>query len=148
MPKKMECKMISDDPYLEAKRYVENARDTLKLAGKEDKYYKDVKYVQTACGTAYLGILKALDFLFDIKKVPKKRGKKAIEYYQSTLSLMDKKLLNHLNEAYHILHLEGYYGGIKNIKIIDDGFEIATLVINALKPFSKNGQPKTGQEKK
>ncbi len=64
---------------------------------------------------------------------------KAIEYYQSTLSGIDKKLLNHLNDAYHILHLEGYYGGIKNIKIINDGFEIATLVINALKPYSNNG---------
>ena len=131
--------MKHKNPYKEAMRYVENAKAILLQAGKEDKYYKDVKYVQTACGTAYLGILKALDLLFDIKNVPKRRGRKAIEYYQSILSGMDKKLLNHLNDAYHILHLEGYYGGIKNIKIIDDGFEIATLVINALKPYSKNG---------
>ncbi|MBM2815318.1 MAG: hypothetical protein HW421_2080 [Ignavibacteria bacterium] len=131
--------MKHENPYKESMRYIENARATLKLAGREDKYYQDVKYVQTACGTAYLGMLKALDYLFDIKKVPKRRGKKAIEYYQSELSKMDKKLLNHLNDAYHLLHLEGYYGGIKNIKVINEGFEIATLVINALKPYSNNG---------
>jgi hypothetical protein len=131
--------MTHENPYKEAMRYVDNAKSILLQAGKEDKYYKDVKYVQTACGTAYLGMLKALDYLFDIKNVPKRRGRKAIEYYQSTLSGIDKKLLNHLNEAYHILHLDGYYGGIKSVKIINDGFEIATLIINALKPYSKNG---------
>ena len=131
--------MKNENYYQESIRYIDNAREILKKAGKEDKYYKDVKYVQTACGTAYLGMLRALDYLFDIKKVPKRRGRKAIEYYQSILSGMDKKLLNHLNDAYHFLHLEGYYGEIKNIKLIEDGFEIATLVINALKPYSKNG---------
>ena len=131
--------MKSENPYKEAIRYVDNARDILKLAGKEDKFYADVKYVQTACGTAYLGIMKALDFLFDIKNVPKRRGRKSIEYYQTTLGKMDKKLLNNLNDAYTILHLDGYYGGIKNIKIINLGFELATLIINALKPYSKNG---------
>ena len=131
--------MKSENPYKEAIRYVDNARDILKLAGKEDKFYADVKYVQTACGTAYLGIMKALDFLFDIKNVPKRRGRKSIEYYHTTLSKVDKKLLNHLNDAYSILHIEGYYGGIKNIKIINLGFELATLIINALKPYSKNG---------
>jgi hypothetical protein len=74
--------MTTRNPYKEAIRYIDNARATLKLAGIEDKFYIDKKYVQTACGVAYLGMLKALDFLFDIKKVPKRRGRKAIEYYQ------------------------------------------------------------------
>jgi hypothetical protein len=132
--------MIVENPYQEAMRYIDNAKATLQIAGKEDKYYKDVKYVQTACGTAYLGMLKALDFLFDIKNIPKKKGRKAIEYYQSNLAKIDRKLLNHLNDAYSILHIEGYYGGIKNIKVIEDGLEIATFIINALKPYSKNGK--------
>ena len=131
--------MKTVNPYNEAMRYVDNAKNTLKLAGKEDKFYTDVKYVQTACGTAYLGMLKALDFLFDIKNVPKRRGRKSIEYYQSVLAGIDKKLLDNLNDAYHLLHLDGYYGGIKNIKVIDAGFEIVIAVVNALKPYSKNG---------
>ena len=131
--------MESRNPYKDALRYIDNARATLKLAGIEDKFYIDKKYVQTACGTAYLGMLKALDFLFDIKKVPKKRGRKAIEYYQENLNKIDKKLLNHLNSAYYLLHLDGYYTGITDVKAIESGFEKAIAIISALKPYSKNG---------
>ena len=59
--------MKHQNPYKESMRYIENAEEDLKLSGKEDKFYKDVKYVQSACGIAYVGMLKALDFLFDIK---------------------------------------------------------------------------------
>jgi hypothetical protein len=140
--------MIYDDPYLEAMRYIENAEEDLKLSGIEDKFYKDVKYVQSACGIAYVGMIKALDYLFDIKNIPKKRGRKAIEYYKENLSKTDKKLLNHLNNAYTVLHLDGYYGGINKIKIIQEGFDSAISIINALKPYSKNGQPIADKAKK
>ena len=59
--------MKHENPFKEAMRYIDNAREILKSAGKDGKYFDDVKYVQTACGTAYLGMLKALDFLFEIK---------------------------------------------------------------------------------
>ena len=131
--------MIHNDSYKEANRYLENAKDHLKLAGKEDRFYIDEKYVKTACGTAYSGTLKALDFLFDIKKVPKKPGRKSIEYYRSVLSGMDKKLLNNLNSAYHILHLEGYYEGELGVKNIEAGFDCASYIVNTLKPYSTNG---------
>ena len=83
--------MKYEDPYKETMRYIDKAKATLQRAGKEDKFYVDEKYVHTACGTAYIGMLKALDFLFDIKKVPKKRCRKAIEYYREVLSGLDKK---------------------------------------------------------
>jgi hypothetical protein len=121
-------------------RYIENARNQLNQAGKEDRNYLDVKYVHTACGTAYIGMLKALDFLFNIKKVPKKRGRKSIEYYQSNLSGIDKKLLRYLNNAYSILHLSGYYKGLTEVKTIEAGLENAILIIEALKPHSRNGE--------
>lgn len=120
-------------------RYIENAEEDLKLAGKEDKFYIDDKYVKTACGTAYSGVLFALDRLFDIKNMPKRRGRKAIDYYQNNLSKLDKKLSKHLNNAYLVLHLEGYYEGQTYIKSIDAGFENAISIISALKPYSKNG---------
>jgi hypothetical protein len=48
--------------YAEAVRYMDNAEETLKRAEKQDYgYYRDEKYVRTACGTAYLGVLIALD---------------------------------------------------------------------------------------
>jgi hypothetical protein len=134
-----EQNMKHENPYKEAMRYIDNARETLKLAGKEDKFYIDDKYIKTACGTAYSGALKALDYLFDIKKIPKRKGRKSIDYYREILTKSDKKLLNHLNSAYNVLHLDGYYDGIKNSKIIEEGFNDAIEIISTLKPFSKNG---------
>ena len=131
--------MILENPYIEAMRYIDNARLQLNQAGREDRNYLDEKYVHTACGTAYIGVLKALNALFDIKHVPKKRGRKSIEYYQASLTKIDKKLLNYLNNAYDILHIGGYYEGMTSIKVIEEGFINAILVIDALKPYSNNG---------
>ncbi|MDT3739558.1 MAG: DUF5618 family protein [Candidatus Kapabacteria bacterium] len=131
--------MIRENPYKEAMRYIDNARLQLKQAGKEDKFYIDEKYVKSASGIAYSGMLKALDFLFDIKGVPKKRGRKSIEYYKSILSGMDKKLSKHLNNGYEVLHLYGYYEGGLRVDSIEIGFDDAISIVNALKPYSKNG---------
>lgn len=131
--------MKHNNPYLEAKRYIDNANETLILAGIDGKFYEDEKYVKTACGTAYCGLLKALDFLFDKKGVPKKRGRKSIEYYKEVMSKLDKKLLRHLNNGYEVLHLYGYYDGETNIKVIEAGLDSALSIMEALKPFSKNG---------
>lgn len=131
--------MKHENPYKEAMRYIENAKEDLKLAEKEGKFYKDVKYVKTACGTAYSGALFALDYLFEIKRIPQRRRRKSIEYYQQGLSQIDLKLLKNLNSAYHYLHLDGYYDGVSDIKAIEAGFDSALTIIAALKPFSKNG---------
>ena len=132
--------MNSNNPYKEAMRYIDNAKSTLELAGRDGKYYVDEKYVKTACGTAYSGVLKSLDLLFQIKNIPKKRGRKSIDYYRDVLTVLDKKLLKNLNTAYHVLHLEGYYEGETGIKVIEAGIDYATSIILALKPYSKNGK--------
>ena len=126
--------MKSDNPYQEAMRYINNANEALMLAGKEDKYYEDAKYVKSACGIAYSGLLLALDYLFDFKNIPKKKGRKAIDYYQSNLAKIDKRLLKDLNTAYFILHLEGYYVGQTRIGVIKEGFECALSIKSALNP--------------
>lgn len=59
----------------EAIRYFENAKELLGKSPIEDDRYVDVKYVQEACGTAYLAILKAIDeYLIrrgvDVKELP------------------------------------------------------------------------------
>jgi hypothetical protein len=40
--------LIKTKYYSEAIRYMENAKETLQKAGKEDKYYNDKKYVRTS----------------------------------------------------------------------------------------------------
>ena len=120
--------------YTEAIRYMDNAKETLKKAGKEDFFYVDKKYVKTACGTAYNAVLLALDGYLLLKGVEKKKGRKDISYYEEEVSKLDRKLLNYVNDAYHTLHLSGYYDGVKDSKIILEGFRLAFLIIDKIKP--------------
>ena|SRR5271157_2434168 len=129
-----EQKEVKEKYYNEAIRYMNNAKETLKKAGKEDNFYKDVKYVRTACGTAYSGVLLALDGYFLLKGVEKTKGRKSIEFYQSSLSRIDKKLLNSYNATYESLHLAGYYDGTNFVPIIIAGFNEAYEIIKRIKP--------------
>jgi hypothetical protein len=122
--------------YTEAMRYMDNAKQCLQKAKKEDRYYSDSKYVKMACGTAYSGVLVALDGFFALKGVeaPKKKARKSIEYYTENVSKLDEKLLNNVNSAYQILHLSGYYDGNRNANVIKEGFDEAYHVIEKIKP--------------
>ena len=120
----------------EATRYMNNAKEYLKSAQKDGHVYRDPKYVKTACGTAYNGVLIALDCFLILKGIHKPKGKerKSIEYYQQNLGMLDRKMLDNLNMAYKILHLSGYYDGIESVKVINEGFHLANLIINKIKP--------------
>jgi len=121
--------------YAEAMRYIANAKDCLKTAGKGETHYKDKKYVRTACGTAYNGTLIALDTLLKIKGIdlPKGKTRKTIDFYREAIN-KDRKLLDAFNSVYNILHLYGYYDGETTVKVIQAGFEMAIDVINKIKP--------------
>jgi len=122
--------------YNEALRYMDNAKETLKQAGKEDDYYNDEKYVKTACGTAFVGVLKALDCYFILKEVPpvKKGSRKDRQYYEKALTEIDKKLLKYYETMYRVLHLQGYYEGETNFTIIQDGLKVGYQIIEKIKP--------------
>jgi hypothetical protein len=132
-----EQEILREQHYSEAMRYMDNAKECLKKAKKEDGVYYDKKYVKMACGTAYNGVLEALDGYLELKGIekPKGRGRKSIEYYQSNITKIDKKMLNCLNSAYEILHLWGYYDGITTVSVVKDGFDYAYQIINKLKPI-------------
>ena len=122
--------------YDEALRYMDNARGYLKSAKKEGNVYRDVKYVRTACGTAYCGVLIALDCFLILKGIHKPSGKerKSIDYYQKNLSRLDGKMLDNLNITYKILHLSGYYDGIEDVVVVNRGFNFANAIIEKIKP--------------
>jgi hypothetical protein len=120
--------------YNEAMRYMSNAEETLKKTKKEGKFYKDEKYVKSACGIAYVGVLKALDGYFLLKNIPSVKGRKSIEYYQSNLAKLDKKLNMEVKGAYDILHLSGYYDGVTRVPVIKDGFDLAHSIISRIEP--------------
>jgi len=131
-----EQEALKETYYSEATRYMENAKACLSKAKKEDNYYKDQKYVKMACGTAYSGLLVALDCILMLKGIHKPTGKerKSIEYYQSNITKIDKKILDALNSAYEILHLWGYYDGITKASVVKDGFDEAYKIIEKIKP--------------
>ena len=125
--------------YNEAMRYMENAKECLKKAKKAGKYYDDQKYVRMACGTAYSGVLVALDCFFSLKGINHTAGddRKSIKYYQQNLSNTDNKMLKSLRGVYKILHLSGYYDGIENVNVIKEGFDEAYDIIEKIKPDLK-----------
>ena len=99
-----------------AKRYLQNARETLKKAGVDRRVgeYVDLKYVSEASGTAYLAALEALKALFlweglvDEREI--KRKLKRVEMYDSLLKRVmrigkDRDVLIRLfDNVYSLLH--------------------------------------------
>jgi hypothetical protein len=125
---------VKTEYYNEAMRYMSNAEETLKRAQKDGRFFKDAKYVKTACGTAYNGVLKALDGYLLLKNVPAEKRRKSIEYYQSNIAKLDKKLNVEVKNAYDILHLFGYYDGTTSVPVIKEGFDLARSIISRIAP--------------
>jgi len=122
--------------YAEANRYMDNAEDMLKKTETQGDYYEDEKYVRSACGIAYLGILVALDAWLTLKgvQIPIKRNHTDIKFYLTQVAKLDKKMLDRLNAAYNVLHLDGYYRKVKSVDIIRGGFKAAYAIIEKVKP--------------
>ena len=121
--------------YLEALRYVSNARKILSSsAGKQGEYYSDPKYVKMACNTAYTGMLVALDETFKLKK---KKGERAdVDKYRKYIGAENRQRLNDFNSAYNYLHLLGGYDGDLNVSTSQKGLELAERIIEWTKPTS------------
>jgi len=132
-----EQQTIREKYYNEATRYMDNARECLIKAQKKDNNYQDPKYVRMACGTAYSGLLIALDCFFILKGLhkPASKTRKSIEHYQKNIGQIDKKMAAQLDNAYKVLHLSGYYDGIKNATVIKTGFDEAGKIIEKIKPL-------------
>lgn len=124
--------------YTEAQRYLHNAITILSTqAKKAGTHYQDAKYVKKACGTAYNGVLLALDAYLALNGKPVKKRKnerKSVDDYRSVLATIDKKMLKTYNDAYEFLHLVGYYDGNTNAKVIKVGLDSAQSIINKIKP--------------
>jgi len=126
--------MKTKTPYEEAQRYMENAKDNLKKAGKKDGQYADIKYVQIGAGVAYNGVLLALDEYLKQKEGLKFVKPKSIEEYRTRITKQNKTILNLLNTVYTALHLSGYYHGTNSVKVIQVGMDDAKKIIEFIKP--------------
>lgn len=122
----------------EAIRYFENAKELLAKSPIEDNTYTDIKYVQEACSTAYLAVLKAIDEYLLKKGVTQKELPDSVEGYREALnkylSVHNGKLTKDFNSLYNLLHIAGYYRGLLDkVEIIKDTFKITKAFIEKLK---------------
>ena len=123
--------MKKKDPIEEARRYVDNARTTLKEKGdldEESGRYQDEKYVRSAGNFLWLGTLMALDAVFHVRK--DRRTRVDIKDYIDAVSKRDLKLLDWVDDGYKVMHLSMTYDGVQNKKICDEGFEYARKIID------------------
>ncbi|MEK6545049.1 MAG: DUF5618 family protein [Nitrospinota bacterium] len=100
----------------EAIRYFENTKGILIKSPIEDTRYIDVKYVKTACGAAYLAVLKAIDEYLISMGVSEKELPKSLDAYRDAIkkhiAIRNGKLLREFNDIYNELHIAGYYRGL------------------------------------
>lgn len=123
--------MKKKDPIEEARRYVENARETLKEKGEfndELNRYEDEKYVRAAGSYLWLGVLMALDAVFHVRK--DRRTRVDIQDYKAAVSKRDRKLLALVTDGYDVMHLSMNYDGIQSKGVSDEGFRLANNIID------------------
>ena len=120
------------DPLAESRRYVDNARQTLKQNGQlnfETRRYDDAKYVKAAGNYLWLAVLMALDAVFHVKK--NKASKRVdVDDYKNAVAQRDKKLSDWVNDAYNVLHLSMNYDGVQAKDTVDSGFRLANDIID------------------
>ncbi|MBI4691392.1 MAG: DUF5618 family protein [Nitrospirae bacterium] len=118
-------------------RYLDNAKETLSKAGLEDNYYTDIKYVKSACGIAYLGVLKAIDDYLLRHGISQKELPRKVEEYTKALkkyNLHNGKLSGQFNALYHELHIAGYYhGDLRSIETVKASIKSAKDFIEKIK---------------
>lgn len=97
-------------------RYIDNAKEILGKSPIEDGRYADKKYVKSACGIAYLGVLEAINETLLKKGLSRQELPKKVEEYEKALkkhlSVNNGKLLKEFNDLYDELHIAGYYRGL------------------------------------
>lgn len=123
--------MKKENPIEESRRYVENARKTLRENGNldvEQNRYQDKKYVKAAGNYLWGGVLIALDAVFHVKK--SEHGRVDIKDYRNAVGNRDRKLLGLVNDGYEIIHLLMGYDGTLSKTICDNGFHFANEIID------------------
>lgn len=114
----------------ESLRYFENAKELLSKSPVEYDTYTDIKYVQEACGTAYLAVIKAIDEYLINKGVDPKDLPQSVDGYREAirkyLTPYDGKLTREFEKLYKALHIAGYYRGLlDDVNALKDYFKVA-----------------------
>lgn len=123
--------MKKKNPIEEARRYVDNARETLSERGElnpQTQRYEDPKYVRAAGHYLWHAVLTALDAVFQVRK--DRRTRVDINDYLRAVSIRDLKLLGYVDDGYTVTHLYMGYDGIQDKKICERGFQLTNDIIS------------------
>ncbi len=123
--------MKKDNPIEEARRYVDNAKQTLKENGELDKTtqtYADPKYVRSAGHFLWHAVLIVLDAVFGVKT--KTRPHPDIKDYKDAVAPRDRKLLALVNAGYINMHISMGYDGNPRKAVCDDSISLADQIID------------------
>jgi len=123
-------------------RYIENAKEILGKSSVEDSFYTDMKYVKYAFGTAYLGVLKAIDEFLLSRGVEKDKLPKKVEEYEKLLKkfagVYNGRLIRQFETIYNELHIAGYYRGVlQRVSIVKDAIANAKDFIEKIDRLMK-----------
>jgi hypothetical protein len=123
-------------------RYIENAKEILGKSSVEDSFYTDMKYVKSAFGTAYLGVLKAIDEFLLSRGVEKDKLPKKVEEYEKLLKkfagVYNGRLIRQFETIYNELHIAGYYRGVlQRVSIVKDAIANAKDFIEKIDRLMK-----------
>lgn len=97
-------------------RYINNAKELLKKSPIENNIYTDVKYVKSAFGVAYLGVLESINDALLKRGLTRKELPKKVEEYEKAIKkhfgVYNGKLIKEFISLYDELHIAGYYRGL------------------------------------
>lgn len=118
-------------------RYLENAKEMLNKSPIENNTYLDIKYVKSACGMAYLGVLRAIDEYLLKRGVDEKELPQTIDGYRDVLkkylSIHNGKLTREFDKLYKLLHIAGYYRGLlEDTYVLKDSLRAAKAFIDKI----------------
>jgi len=121
----------------EALRYLENAKEILKSAPREDSIYTDIKLVREAFAIVYLAVLEAINEALVNRGITKRELPKSVDAYRKVLrryfAVHDGKLLREFEMLYDALHIAGYYRGlIYNVDAVKDYIKAAKTFIEKI----------------
>lgn len=122
---------MKKDLIKEARRYVDNAENTLSENGRynpELKLYEDEKYVRTAGHYLWHAVLMALDAVFHVRA--DRRTRVAVEDYYEAVRKRDRKLLALVNSSYNTMHLSMDYDGNPSKNVCSEGIRLANDIID------------------
>lgn len=119
-------------------RYLQNAKELLNKSPIEDNYYTDVKYVKSACGVAYIGVLEAIKEYLIARGVSRRELPQKVEEFEKALkkhaSAHNGKLAKEFDFLYDELHIAGYYRGLlHSVDSVKGALKVARGFIEKLK---------------